>query len=278
MSESSAPLAAYILRPSCLPGVELVQYVARSPGTRFVAPWYSAAVLRGGEGVFRHQGRELPCPRQAAILISPGELFLACHRTGADGEAALAATHLQVAGEVVARAYEEAGGRGALHFPITPRDGRALGDGMLALEQRLRLEPASALAAQQAFTRWLELLLRNAETPPAEPTHLRERRALAWARELLHERLEQEFGLDELAAEVGLNKAYLVRAFKRELGIPPHEYQMQLRVAHARRLLARGLPATQAAHAAGFYDQSHLTRWFKKVVGVTPGAYAHAVR
>lgn len=278
MSKPDAPLAAYVLRPSCLPGVELVQYTERSLGTRFVAPWYGAAVLRSGEGHFRHQGRRLPCPRQSAVLIGPGELFLACHGAGAGSEGALLVTHLQVAGEVVARAYEEAGGRGSLHFPVTPRDGRALGDGMLTLERRLLLDPASALGAQQAFTRWMELLLRSAESPPPEPTRVRERRALVRAREMLHERMDQELGLDELAAEVRLNKSYLVRAFKREHGIPPHEYQMQLRVAHARRLLARGSSATQAAHAAGFYDQSHLTRWFRKVVGVTPGAYAHAVR
>lgn len=278
MSKPDAPLAAYVLRPSCLPGVELVQYTDSSLGTRFVAPWYSAAVLRSGEGHFGPQGSQLPCPRQSAILIAPGELFLACHGATSGSEAALAVTHLHVAGEAVARAYEEAGGRGSPRFPVVPREGRALGDSMLVLERQLLLEPASALGAQQVFARWLELLLRSAESPPPEPTRLRERRALARAREMLHDRLEQELSLDELAAEVGLNKAYLVRAFKREHGIPPHEYQMQLRVAHARRLLARGLSATQVAHTAGFYDQSHLTRWFKKVIGVTPGVYAQAVR
>lgn len=281
MSESRVPYAAHVLRPSCLPGVELLQYTALGPGLRFVAPWYSAALLRGGEGAVRRPGGELPCPRQAAILINAGELFLARYETGADGVhgsiGGASSTHVHVAGELLERAYEEAGGRGALRFPIEPRDGRELAAGLLLLEQQL-LQPDSVLGTQQSFAAWVALLLRNAEAPPPEPRGLRERRATSRARELLHERLEPEFGLTELADEVGLSKAYLVRAFKRELGLPPHEYQMQLRVAHARRLLAAGVPATQVAQDAGFYDQSHLTRWFKRVLGVTPGAYAQAVR
>ncbi|MFO0576416.1 MAG: AraC family transcriptional regulator [Polyangia bacterium] len=286
MSDSRVPYAAHVLRPACLPGVELLRYTELGPGLHFVAPWYSAALLQEGEGAVRRPRGELPCPRQAAILINPGELFLARYGSGGHGSTrgpgtgpgtGASSTHVHVAGEVLARAYEEAGGRGALRFPLEPRDGRALAEGLLRLERQLFV-PDSVLGTQQTFAAWLALLLRNAEAPPPEPRGLHEPRATARARELLHERLEPEFGLPELAAEVGLSKAYLVRAFKRELGIPPHEYQMQLRVAHARRLLAAGVPATQVAQDAGFYDQSHLTRWFKRVLGVTPGAYAQAVR
>jgi AraC-like DNA-binding protein len=100
---------------------------------------------------------------------------------------------------------------------------------------------------------------------------------VARARELLHEQISDESSLDDLAAEVGVTKPYLVRAFAREVGLPPHEYQMHLRVARASRLLARRLPAGEVAHEVGFYDQSHLNRWFKKVIGVTPGQYAKAI-
>jgi AraC-like DNA-binding protein len=70
---------------------------------------------------------------------------------------------------------------------------------------------------------------------------------------------------------------YLLRTFKRTVGLPLHGYLNQLRVEHARVLLRRGEPPAPAA-ALSFVDQSHLTRWFKAAFGVTPGQYASAQR
>ena len=68
----------------------------------------------------------------------------------------------------------------------------------------------------------------------------------------------------------------LIRAFRAETGLPPHVYLNQLRVRQARRLLDRGVPPARAAAEAGFADQAHLTRHFKRIVGVPPGAYQRA--
>jgi AraC-like DNA-binding protein len=65
----------------------------------------------------------------------------------------------------------------------------------------------------------------------------------------------------------------LLRAFRAETGLPPHAYLNQLRVRLARRLLDDGLAPAVVAAEAGFADQAHLTRHFKRVVGVPPGAY-----
>lgn len=70
--------------------------------------------------------------------------------------------------------------------------------------------------------------------------------------------------------------AHLVRAFSGAYGIAPHQYLMSRRVDRARRLLLEGRPPGEVASATGFYDQSHLTRHFKKLVGVTPGRYARS--
>jgi AraC-like DNA-binding protein len=61
--------------------------------------------------------------------------------------------------------------------------------------------------------------------------------------------------------------------FKDRVGLTPHAYQDQLRVRRAKQLLDREVPIAQAAVEAGFYDQAHLTRHFKRVMGVTPGRY-----
>jgi len=62
-------------------------------------------------------------------------------------------------------------------------------------------------------------------------------------------------------------------AFRGETGLPPHAYLNQLRVRLARRLLDRGVTPAEVAAAVGFADQAHLTRHFKRVVGVPPGSY-----
>jgi len=91
--------------------------------------------------------------------------------------------------------------------------------------------------------------------------------------ELLNERLAEPPTLAELAAVTGLSQFALLRAFRAETGLPPHAYLNQLRVRRARSLLDDGLPPTDVAALTGFADQPHLTRHFKRVVGVPPGAY-----
>jgi AraC-like DNA-binding protein len=82
--------------------------------------------------------------------------------------------------------------------------------------------------------------------------------------------------LASLAGEVGLSRYQLLRGFARELGLPPHAYILQRRIALARRLIRDGHALAEAAAIAGFFDQSHLTRCFTRQFGVTPSRYAAA--
>ncbi|MEV5428329.1 AraC family transcriptional regulator [Streptomyces sp. NPDC052701] len=92
-------------------------------------------------------------------------------------------------------------------------------------------------------------------------------------RELLDERVVEGLGLEEAAALLHAHPAHLVRAFSGAYGIAPHQYLMSLRVGRARRLLLEGRSPGRVAAATGFYDQAHLTRHFRRLVGVTPGRY-----
>lgn len=96
------------------------------------------------------------------------------------------------------------------------------------------------------------------------------RRAL----DLLRERLAEPITLDELAAHAGLDKYRLCRAFRSQLGMPPHTYLTHLRVIRAKQLLDRGTRPIDVAPLVGLYDQSQLNRHFRKLVGTTPGRYA----
>ena len=102
--------------------------------------------------------------------------------------------------------------------------------------------------------------------------------AVRQAREYLCEHVARNVSLAELAGIAGVSPHALVRAFRRALGVPPHGYQIGLRLALARRLLERGLPAGEVATRAGFHDQSHLHRHFVRNFGLTPGAYSASTR
>lgn len=93
--------------------------------------------------------------------------------------------------------------------------------------------------------------------------------------ELLSDRLDEKISLSDLAAEFDLSPFHFARVFKRETGFPPHEYQLQLRVARAQELL-RSKPGRTIAEIAcelGFADESHFRRHFRRIVGTTPSQY-----
>jgi AraC-like DNA-binding protein len=106
---------------------------------------------------------------------------------------------------------------------------------------------------------------------PSVPFHVRR------VREVIDDRFADTLTLDELADHAGLSPLYLVRAFHSAVGMPPHEYQLNVRVHRARELLVAGRAASEVAIAVGFSDLSHLTRHFKRLIGTPPGEFARAV-
>lgn len=101
-------------------------------------------------------------------------------------------------------------------------------------------------------------------------------RLVARIKDFLHANYAQSFTLDALAELTGVSRVHISRTFKRHVGLAPHEYLVQLRVARAKAEIAKGMPLAEAAAASGFADQSHLTRHFKRVTHITPGAYANS--
>ncbi len=130
------------------------------------------------------------------------------------------------------------------------------------------------LAAEAALLRLLAAALRRHGLRRLPP--LRATPGVARARARLDEAPECPATLAELAALAGCSRFQLLRGFARETGATPHAYQMQQRVRLARRLLAAGRPIAEAALAAGFADQSHLTRAFVRQLGITPGRFRAA--
>lgn len=87
---------------------------------------------------------------------------------------------------------------------------------------------------------------------------------------------ERRFPIEDMARRAFISKYHLIRTFKDEVGLTPHQFQIQNRVRKAQRLLEGPATITETALAAGFCDQSHFIRQFEKIVGLTPTDYRRA--
>jgi AraC-like DNA-binding protein len=166
---------------------------------------------------------------------------------------------------------------GAVHWNcvITDRPdfNRALGLLYRAMDSK-----ASALEVQSRYLAALRCILGRAAVAAAvERPSGREDAAMRRACRTMEERLSENLTLDDLAAQAGLPRMRFFRAFQRATGVPPHEYQIQRRIAAARTRLARQERVIDVAFDLGFADQAHFTRHFRRIVGVPPKAFARAL-
>jgi AraC-like DNA-binding protein len=141
--------------------------------------------------------------------------------------------------------------------------------------------PASELERYERLTATAGVLVRHASgrVPAAGPLGPGSDLGLAARiRALIHDAgAAADLTAGDLAAAAGCSRYTAYRAFHQAYGLAPSDYQRQLRVRAARRLLSRGVPPAVAAAEAGFADQAHLTRWFRRYYGITPGTYRTAV-
>ena len=140
---------------------------------------------------------------------------------------------------------------------------------------RLSEQPGSSLLERQAHLveALVALVGRHAASPRAPRPPGREPIAIGRSKEYLQEHAAENVTLEALSRFAGLSAFHLCRVFRQTVGMTPHAYQTQVRIRHAKCLLRAGVPITAVADQAGFYDQAHLTRHFKRIVGLTPGRY-----
>ncbi len=139
--------------------------------------------------------------------------------------------------------------------------------------------PASRLQREETLLHLFAPLLHvHAEEAGALPRLGWEHPAVKRAKEYLQAHYAQEVSLQELAGMVNLSPFHLAHVFRQVVGLPPHVYQIQLRLARARTLLAQGYGVGYVASETGFCDQSHFTQQFKRRYLVTPGSYRQTAR
>lgn len=253
------------------PGVDLLsaRYVTHRYA-RHAHATYTIGLIESGVEEFEHAGSLLRAARGQLAILNPEVV----HTGQAGVPEGWRYRVLYPAVEVVREVAAELGAPdGTPFFPSTVVDDPAAARLLRSVHESAAR--GDALASSSALRTALGTILgRHAARPggsggdPAAPPAVRA------ARDLLHARLTSPPSLEELASAVGTGPFALLRAFRAAYGLPPHAYVTNLRVQRAREMLDAGLRPAEVAARAGFTDQSHLTRHFKRIVGVPPGAYA----
>jgi AraC-like DNA-binding protein len=260
-------------RHAGVPGVDLLRarYVTHRY-TRHAHETFTFALIEEGIEEFSYGGTLLRAGPGGVALLNPDMVHTGQAGTPAGWAYRVLYPDPGLVGGVAADLGWQ---RGTPSFPETVV--YDAGSARLLRAAHVAAEHGDALASASLLRAALAGLLRAHARPGgragAERGPYRSPAAVRTVRDLLAGRLADPPSLDDLARESGMSPFALVRAFRAETGLPPHAYVNHLRVRLARRLLDGGVAPADVAAAAGFADQAHLTRHFKRVVGVPPRAY-----
>lgn len=233
---------------------------------------YTLCACRGYGNVWRYRGRvETVRSPDIVMLMEPGEM----HHT-LEIPPVYAFSVVLVPVDEVMTAAGELGASGIPHFRELGADDPRLAAAVLRLGDLTEQKDASSLERETLQAAIIRLLLDHAERAPPASADARHNPAVARARAYLHEHCEAPVTLKELAAAAGVSRFWLVRAFSRAMGLPPHAYHLQVRIGRARQLLRQGVPPAYVAGDLGFVDQAHFSRHFKRIMRVTPREYCRA--
>jgi AraC-like DNA-binding protein len=233
---------------------------------------YAFGVVESGAHAFTARGALWTAIPGRVVIVNPDD----AHDGGPpDRDGRYSYRMLYVDAAAVTTAVDEAWGRrGATPlFRDAVVDDPPLAAALARLHRLLEVPEARLERETLLATALADLARRHASDTRRGSAPERSPRAVGLALDHLAEHFADDVSLADLAALAGVSRFHLLRAFRRAVGLPPHLYQTQLRLRHARRLLLAGQPPARAAAAAGFADQSHLIRKFKAAYGVTPGQF-----
>ncbi|MFG3292847.1 helix-turn-helix domain-containing protein [Streptomyces sp. NPDC048179] len=233
---------------------------------------FTIGVCVGGSEVIDYRGGHISTGPGSIVVLAPGEMHTGGPATLTDGYAYRA---LYAAPDLLADGTLNAG---TPHF----RD-PVLNDPELAAAFRAAHTTLSAcpdpLEAESRLPWLLTALSRRHSTARSASDRIPGAGGIALlVRDRLADELTAPPSLSDLATDLGLSRYQLLRAFRTTMGVPPYAWLAQYRVDRARGLLEAGLRPAEVATLVGFADQAHLTRWFRRVLGVTPAAYRNSVQ
>lgn len=262
----SQPVRSEFRRPVGLGGLELI--AADSHGSPFPVhshDEYTLVVIEAGHSRFICGQEVCDAGPGSLILLEPG----VPHTGGAVEAHPIRYRTLMVP---IGLMLEANAGRGRAAFRAPVVHDSALSQLVMRLHTQL-MEARDPIALRGELLVLLEQVVERYGSAPVPEGDAREPRRVRVVREHLAANLTATASLDELSDLVSVSPFYLQRTFKAVTRMSPREYLMDLRIRRARALLREGMVPRAVATSVGFFDQSHFTRAFRKLTGVTPGVY-----
>ncbi len=267
-----------VWRPNDVPGVELRSGVSvKEPYPRHWHEEYQFCLIQAGGGELVYRGTCHDTPQISLFIVHPGEVHSNHTETGCSFRS------MYVDPEFIRSAVSEVAGRSrsrsrsrSQSLPFFP-DPMVLDREITSSYEALHLsfENGGTTLEQETLVLHLinQLLERHAEDRLRLASPRQEPRAVQKVREYILEFHAHNISLTELARLANVSPFHLTRVFAKEVGMPPHAFQTQVRVARAKKLIRTGVPLADVAAMTGFADQSHFIRHFKRLMKITPGEY-----
>jgi AraC-like DNA-binding protein len=253
-----------------LPGVRAIRFDGSTTAFSYYNEVYAIATLFCAEGDVVFRGRTYATTSGVVGLMEPDGIF---RRGSPPRPESVNAIHIEPSRmEEAARELDVPSGRVQFRGVVSssPRLFSSLADFSGCLWRK-----HTSLEVQSGFAACLRLIIQERVGGLLPTADDGAHRSAQIVRDVLHARFAERVGLTDLAKAAGVSVFHLPRIFSRAFGVPPHAYQIHLRLAHARLLLGQGMAASQVAAEVGFTDQSHLSRHFQRTIGLTPRAFSN---
>jgi len=240
-------------------------------------PEYLVGVITGGVHSVWCRGEQLHAPPGTVMSMRPGDI----HHGNAAVEAGWVQRMFYVAEDTMAEILGDRRDTSRASLPDFASSSRhdwnlarrlerihdAVHGSMLTLERDAALVALAEVVARLAGET-------SDDRPRGAAPDARTRRLVDY----LHAHVSEDVSLDELSLLVGLRRRQTIDLFKRATGLPPHAFHIGLKVRLVQDSLLKGQSLAAAAVEAGFADQSHMTRHFTAIIGMTPATYAKPER
>jgi AraC-like DNA-binding protein len=261
-----------VWRSQYLPSIELVHSISKASSLPRHFHEELELVIRQGDGwQFNYRGAMYSVPSDTFVVTQPGEV----HHANWMSERDCTFRGLRIDLDLLQQVALEIAGRETdlPFFPMPLIYDRDLTHQIVRVHQALS-QSGSQLEQQSTIQNLVaQLILRCANNPPCLTRLGKERQPVERVRAFLEEHYSQEISLEQLAQIAELSSFHLNRSFRQTVGMPPHAYQIQVRIIMAKRLLRQELSSEKVAIATGFASQSHFGTHFKRLVFVTPMQY-----
>lgn len=235
---------------------------------------FTVGVCVGGSEIIDYRGGHIRTGPGSIVVLAPGEVH-----TGGPGNATDGYAYRALYAEpALLKDGMLTGGPPLPHFREPLIDDPELAAALLTTHTDLSACPDPLEAESRLPWLLVALARRHSTSRPATDTVPGAGHIAHVVRDRLADEMTEPPSLAALAGELGLSRYQLLRAFRTTMGLPPYAWLAQHRVHRARRLLESGLRPAEVAGLVGFADQAHLTRWFRRVLGVTPAAYRNSVQ